>query len=40
MSPAAVERAVNFGRGLDRADEVVPGIKAEVLSGKTKGCAC
>ena len=36
LGEGTVQRAIEFGRGLDRADEVVPGIKAEVLSGKTK----
>lgn len=31
----AVRSAVEFGRGLDAADEVVPGFKKEILSGST-----
>ena len=36
MSPYAVQKAVEFGRGLDAAEEVSPGIKQDVLSGKVK----
>lgn len=36
MSPYAVQKAVEFGRGLDAAEEVSPGIKQAVLSGEVK----
>lgn len=32
----AVKTAVEVGRGIDRAEEVEPGIKAEILSGSLK----
>lgn len=35
ISPAYVERAVEFGRGLDAADAIAPGFKEEILSGHT-----
>jgi hypothetical protein len=31
-----VQAAVEFGRGLDAAEKVAPGIKTAVLSGETK----
>lgn len=36
LTEGAVRRAVEFGRGLDAADEVSPGIKEAVLSGEVK----
>lgn len=36
LGEGTVQRAIEFGRGLDRADEVVPGIKADVLNGTVK----
>ena len=36
ISEKAVRTAVEVGRGIDRAEEVVPGFKKEVLSGETK----
>lgn len=36
MSTAAVRQAVEFGRGLDAAEKVSPGIKDAVLSGEVK----
>jgi hypothetical protein len=36
ISPHKVQAAVEFGRGLDAAEKVAPGIKAAVLSGETK----
>lgn len=36
VSPWAIQTAVEVGRGIDRAEEVVPGFKQEVLSGATK----
>ena len=35
ITEGAVKTAVEFGRGLDAADEVVPGFKDEILSGNT-----
>lgn len=35
ITEGAVKSAVEFGRGLDKADEVVPGFKDEILSGHT-----
>lgn len=36
ITEQAVRSAVEFGRGLDRADDIVPGFKDEILSGSTK----
>ena len=36
ISEASVKTAVEVGRGIDRAEEVVPGIKSEILSGELK----
>ena len=36
ISEKAVRTAVEFGRGLDAAEAVVPGFKDEILSGETK----
>lgn len=36
ITEQAVRSAVEFGRGLEAADEVVPGFKDEILSGETK----
>lgn len=36
ITEQAVRSAVEFGRGLDAADAVVPGFKDEILSGETK----
>ena len=36
LSNTAVRRAVEFGRGLDAAEKVSPGIKDAVLAGKVK----
>lgn len=36
VSPRYIDDAVAFGRGLDRAEEVVPGFKADVLNGTVK----
>ena len=36
ISEKAVRTAVEVGRGIDRAETVVPGFKSEVLSGETK----
>lgn len=36
ITESAVRSAVEFGRGLDAADEVAPGIKEAVLSGEEK----
>lgn len=36
ISESAVKRAVEFGRGLDEAEKVSPGIKDSVLSGEIK----
>jgi hypothetical protein len=36
ITEGEVRYAVEFGRGLDAADAVAPGIKAAVLSGETK----
>lgn len=39
ISQTAVRRAVDFGRALDKAEEIAPGIKNEVLSGEVKARA-
>lgn len=36
ISEAYVQTSVEIGRGIDRAEEVEPGIKAEILSGALK----
>jgi hypothetical protein len=36
ITEGEVRYAVEFGRGLDAAEKVAPGIKAAVLSGETK----
>lgn len=36
ITEQAVRSAVEFGRGLEAADEIVPGFKDEILSGETK----
>ena len=36
ITEMAVRRAVEFGRGLEAADEVVPGFKEMILSGEVK----
>lgn len=36
MTQSSVKRAVEFGRGLDEADKLSPGIKNDVLSGEIK----
>lgn len=36
ITEGAVKTAVEFGRGLDAADAVVPGFKDEILSGETR----
>ena len=36
ITEGAVKAAVEFSRGLDAADSVVPGFKDEILSGETK----
>lgn len=36
VSEAYVQKANQFAKGVDAADEVVPGIKQEILSGKIK----
>lgn len=36
VGEGSVQRAIEFGRGLDRAAEVDPSIKNDVLSGKVK----
>lgn len=36
ITEQAVRSAVEFGRGLDAAEAVVPGFKDEILSGETK----
>lgn len=38
-SEGYVARAENFAKGVDAADEVIPGIKEEILSGKIKKTA-
>lgn len=36
VGEGTVQRAIEFGRGLDKAESVVPGFKTEILTGKTK----
>lgn len=36
VGEGTVQRAIEFGRGLDKAEAVVPGFKTEILTGKTK----
>ena len=36
VNEGVIQRAVEFGRGLDRAEEVEPGIKNDILSGALK----
>lgn len=36
VNEGVIQRAVEVGKGIDRAEEVVPGIKNEILSGSLK----